>query len=128
MKKVHTSLLKMFHFINFIVNVLLLRIKGLFQRIFKLSRWIKMKIRYFVLQIILQIPSIFLNISVLVPNEPVFRGYTNRCHDIKCEKTHLSIRRREAWTNAPPRPPIYHICTNNLQISVMYHYYPKDVF
>ena len=38
MKKVHTSLLKMFHFINFIVNVLLLRIKGLFQRLFKLSR------------------------------------------------------------------------------------------
>ena len=73
MKKVHTSLLKMFHFINFIVNVLLLRIKGLFQRLFKLSRCDKMKIRYFVLQIILQNPSIFLNISVLVPNAPVLK-------------------------------------------------------
>ena len=43
------------------------------QRLFKLSRYDKMKIRYFVLQIILQNPSIFLNISVLVPNAPVFK-------------------------------------------------------
>ena len=43
------------------------------QRLFKLSRCDKMKIRYFVLQIILQNPSIFLNISVLVPNAPVFK-------------------------------------------------------
>ena len=41
--------------------------------IIDLSRSDKMKIRYFVLQIILQNPSIFLNISVLVPNAPVFK-------------------------------------------------------
>ena len=42
-------------------------------KIIDLSRSDKMKIRYFVLQIILQNPSIFLNISVLVPNAPVLK-------------------------------------------------------
>ena len=46
---------------------------GAYSKIIDLSRSDKMKIRYFVLQIILQNPSIFLNISVLVPNAPVLK-------------------------------------------------------